>query len=159
MKKIIMAVIAAIGLFSVVRAQSVLIPDPTDCSKFYQCSNGTLISRNCPPGLVFDKDRDLCDLPANVGCETDPTASAPTECTMLGDDSPTVCGTTTIEANTEVYFDLGVDVDLTKYVKIAEVVVNGKTMVKYRSKVTTTKNMYIETCPGYAGSCTKHKCE
>ncbi len=153
-----MAVIAVIGLFNVVRAQSVFIPDPTDCSRFYQCSQMGLILKNCPPGLVFDKDRDICDWPANVDCDSDPGASAPTECKILGNDDPQVCGYKTITAHTVVYFDLGTDVDLTKYVKIAEVVVNGKTMGKYETREDSVENKYIENCPGYAGFCTKHSC-
>lgn len=41
----------------------------SDCSKFYQCSNGEPYLHSCPAGLKFNKDIDVCDWPANVVCE------------------------------------------------------------------------------------------
>jgi hypothetical protein len=47
---------------------SVLLPHPTDCSKFFICSNGVPIEVWCPPGLYFNNELKVCDLPENVKC-------------------------------------------------------------------------------------------
>ncbi|RAJ77348.1 chitin binding peritrophin-A-like protein [Chitinophaga dinghuensis] len=158
-----MAAVAALGIFTAVHAQTYM-RDPQDCSKFYKCENGTKIEFTCSPGLVFNMQTQVCDWPQNTDCDggfgfADASSSSDGLCPLLGVSNPVVCGTITVAANTEVLFELDANVDLTKYVKIAEVVVNGKTMVKYRSKETTTRNLYMDTCPGYAGFCTKTACQ
>ncbi|WP_160712299.1 chitin binding peritrophin-A domain-containing protein [Chitinophaga solisilvae] len=44
--------------------------DPTDCSKFYRCMDGTYYPYTCMPGTVFNPATVQCDWPENVpGCE------------------------------------------------------------------------------------------
>merc|ERR1711915_436334 len=45
-----------------------LLPDPEDCSQFYYCSNGEPSLYQCPDGLYFNPDLDVCDSPLNVDC-------------------------------------------------------------------------------------------
>lgn len=45
-----------------------LYPDPDDCTKYYQCSNGLEYLRNCPAGLNFSPSELVCDWPAAAGC-------------------------------------------------------------------------------------------
>nr|CAH7761024.1 unnamed protein product [Callosobruchus chinensis] len=45
-----------------------LIPNYTDCSKFINCNNGQFMSQDCPPGTLFDTNRNLCDFPQNAVC-------------------------------------------------------------------------------------------
>lgn len=42
---------------------------PTDCTKYYQCSNGVAIEMNCPPGLHFSVQHSRCVWPADSECE------------------------------------------------------------------------------------------
>jgi len=39
-----------------------------DCGKFYMCSSGHAYVHNCPPGLHFNAQLQLCDWPASAGC-------------------------------------------------------------------------------------------
>lgn len=43
-------------------------PDPTDCTQYYQCSNGNIVGNHCAPGLQFNSELLVCDNPANVHC-------------------------------------------------------------------------------------------
>ncbi|CAH1962569.1 unnamed protein product [Acanthoscelides obtectus] len=45
-----------------------LIPNYTDCSKFINCNNGQSMSQDCPPGTLFDTNKNLCDFPQNAVC-------------------------------------------------------------------------------------------
>ncbi|XP_052757052.1 mucin-2-like isoform X1 [Galleria mellonella] len=45
-----------------------LLPSP-NCSQFYQCVFGELVERDCPRGLHFNPVLQVCDYPANAGCE------------------------------------------------------------------------------------------
>ncbi|XP_066599757.1 uncharacterized protein teq isoform X5 [Prorops nasuta] len=54
-----------------------MMPHPTDCAKFLQCSNGGTIVMNCGPGTVFNPAISVCDWPRNVrGCEEVDTAAS-----------------------------------------------------------------------------------
>ncbi|KAK6195019.1 hypothetical protein SNE40_000538 [Patella caerulea] len=46
----------------------ILAAHPTDCSKYYMCSNGRRVGNamSCPGGLVFSQSRSSCDFPYNV---------------------------------------------------------------------------------------------
>jgi len=44
----------------------VFLPDLSDCRKYYVCSNGSKIERECVDGLLWNPKEDWCDLPANV---------------------------------------------------------------------------------------------
>ncbi|GFS17185.1 chitinase-3-like protein 1 [Elysia marginata] len=45
-----------------------LHPHPTDCSKYYNCHNGNGVATACPPGTLFNIDRQYCDWENNVAC-------------------------------------------------------------------------------------------
>ena len=47
---------------------TVLLPHPTDCSKFFSCSNGNPIELDCPAGLHFNDELKVCDWPQNANC-------------------------------------------------------------------------------------------
>ncbi len=48
------------------RTDTVLLPDPEDCSYFFSCSYGVPIRLKCPDGLYFNDLYDVCDWPQNV---------------------------------------------------------------------------------------------
>lgn len=45
-----------------------LIPNYTDCSKFINCNNGQSFPMDCPPGTLFDANKNICDFPYNALC-------------------------------------------------------------------------------------------
>lgn len=45
-----------------------LLPDPYDCTRFYQCVHGRPVRMSCPAGLVFNADLSVCDWPRNYEC-------------------------------------------------------------------------------------------
>jgi hypothetical protein len=47
---------------------TVLLQNPTNCSKFFSCSNGVPIELYCPAGLHFNDKLKVCDWPQNVNC-------------------------------------------------------------------------------------------
>ncbi|KAJ3659773.1 hypothetical protein Zmor_011446 [Zophobas morio] len=40
-----------------------------DCTKFYDCSDGTPVLYDCPDGLYFNPVLQVCDWPENSGCK------------------------------------------------------------------------------------------
>lgn len=52
------------------------VPHESDCSKYYECSNGNPCERNCQEGFHFNKELETCDSPDNANCET----NAPPKC-------------------------------------------------------------------------------
>nr|CAH7765322.1 unnamed protein product [Callosobruchus chinensis] len=48
--------------------RSQYFPHETNCSLFYQCSNGVPYLQECPSGLYFNPKIDVCDYPRNVDC-------------------------------------------------------------------------------------------
>uniref|UniRef100_A0A1I8PPM8 Chitin-binding type-2 domain-containing protein n=1 Tax=Stomoxys calcitrans TaxID=35570 RepID=A0A1I8PPM8_STOCA len=44
------------------------LPVPNSCSKFQICLLNLLTVRECPKGLHFNRDLEVCDLPARAGC-------------------------------------------------------------------------------------------
>ncbi|XP_060524689.1 peritrophin-48-like [Cylas formicarius] len=46
-------------------------PDATDCARYYQCSNGRLVSMKCPDRLYFSVALKQCTHPEDSGCITD----------------------------------------------------------------------------------------
>ena len=48
---------------------TVLLPNPADCSTFFSCSDGVPILMHCPNGLHFNAELDVCDWPADAGCD------------------------------------------------------------------------------------------
>ncbi|XP_043285620.1 uncharacterized protein [Venturia canescens] len=53
--------------------ETVLLPHERDCTKFYMCSHGKKVPKQCPEmddeGLYFDFDEQICDWPWNVDCK------------------------------------------------------------------------------------------
>ena len=47
---------------------TVLLPNPTDCSSFFSCSNGIPVLFQCPGGLHFNNELQTCDWPDNANC-------------------------------------------------------------------------------------------
>ncbi|MDR0334232.1 MAG: carbohydrate-binding module family 14 protein [Dysgonamonadaceae bacterium] len=39
----------------------IVLPNPNDCSKFYECSNGVPIPMDCPKHLYFCVEKLVCD--------------------------------------------------------------------------------------------------
>lgn len=56
-------------------ANATLFANPSNCSTFYLCSQGTPVLIVCPDGLHFNEDLKVCDHPyrANCGLTTTPT--------------------------------------------------------------------------------------
>ncbi|XP_053668045.1 mucin-2-like [Anopheles marshallii] len=50
-----------------------------DCDKFYKCSFGLICEMKCPPGLHFNTRENVCDWPAQAGCEYPPIIEDPPE--------------------------------------------------------------------------------
>ena len=44
------------------------LPSPVDCSKYYVCANSEPIEMNCPEGLWFNSELNVCDFSENVAC-------------------------------------------------------------------------------------------
>ena len=55
-------------------------PNPSDCSSYYQCYQGTAYKKPCPNGLMYNAAATSCDWPANVNCDsnTQPSTVPPT---------------------------------------------------------------------------------
>lgn len=47
---------------------ALLLPDITNCSRFYICSNGRAIRMDCPAGLHFNRFKKVCDYPYRAFC-------------------------------------------------------------------------------------------
>lgn len=47
------------------------LPDFTNCSAYFVCSNDELLPRFCPSGLHFNADLKVCDYPGSAKCEWD----------------------------------------------------------------------------------------
>lgn len=45
------------------------LPHPTDCTKFFECSNGVPYPFDCNPGLHFNQKLNICDWPHSARCE------------------------------------------------------------------------------------------
>ncbi|OXA47705.1 putative endochitinase [Folsomia candida] len=47
--------------------------NPSNCSSFYQCDNGTIWIIACQKGLYFNPRSSMCDKPRNVDCNIFPS--------------------------------------------------------------------------------------
>ncbi|XP_071953434.1 protein obstructor-E-like [Antedon mediterranea] len=60
---------AQVGDFCSTKSAVGLYKDPSNCEKFYQCSNGKTYHHSCPTGLVYNEVVEKCDHHSNVpGC-------------------------------------------------------------------------------------------
>lgn len=65
-----------------------LLPNPSDCSKFYTCNGEVGFVFDCPVGLNFNTKTKTCDDPKNVECDqTDEPEESHMDCPP--DDDPT----------------------------------------------------------------------
>ena len=44
------------------------LPDPYNCEKYYQCSDGQAYHMDCPPGTHWNASLDTCDWPYDANC-------------------------------------------------------------------------------------------
>lgn len=51
----------------------VYFPHPTNCSLYYECSNGVPILEKCPPGLHWSPSQDICTFPQDAHCTSETT--------------------------------------------------------------------------------------
>ena len=55
----------------------VFLPDPTDCTKYYECQGDWAISMDCAPPLFFDPALSICNWPNMVECQQQTTEEEP----------------------------------------------------------------------------------
>ncbi|XP_044745241.1 chondroitin proteoglycan-2-like isoform X1 [Coccinella septempunctata] len=73
-----------------------LIPDPKNCSRFYECTQAGWVGLFCYPGLYFNPVTSRCDYSWNVACENDAPAEVPRDvptlepCTVVDQLKPDV---------------------------------------------------------------------
>ena len=74
---IVFFVVIALGYNSAVNAvecpdsqddEISFVPSPVDCSKYYVCVQSEAIEMDCPEGLWFNNELNVCDFPENVAC-------------------------------------------------------------------------------------------
>ncbi|KAJ8954029.1 hypothetical protein NQ318_004322 [Aromia moschata] len=76
------------------------LPDPYNCSRYYECYDGTLFVMHCYEGLYWNQETLACDYQENVTCVTsppteEPPTEAPTVTTVTNPGTtPTIPGTT-----------------------------------------------------------------
>ncbi len=61
--------------------ESVYVPHPYECNKYFECVGGNGVLMKCPDGLVFDPVFHVCDWPWNVDCTDKPY---PKDCCDVG---------------------------------------------------------------------------
>ncbi|MBC9911129.1 carbohydrate-binding module family 14 protein [Chitinophaga varians] len=66
---VVLVMASGVAVYACIEDQ--LYPHPSDCTKFYRCSNGMLYELECPPGLHFNPAMQVCDWPQDAGCEAD----------------------------------------------------------------------------------------
>ncbi|XP_061191108.1 endochitinase-like [Saccostrea echinata] len=47
----------------------VMYPHPDDCTKYIECVHSLVYTRDCPGGLHFNDNLNVCDYPAAAGCQ------------------------------------------------------------------------------------------
>ncbi|KAG5898254.1 hypothetical protein JTB14_029632 [Gonioctena quinquepunctata] len=51
------------------------LPDPTNCSQYFQCFRGEKTTIVCQNGLVWNKEEEVCDYIENTDCDSTTTAA------------------------------------------------------------------------------------
>lgn len=59
--------------------------DPKDCLKYLECESGTITSKDCPTGLLWDEDLVRCNGPVDTTCEAASNFSYESSCTLCAD--------------------------------------------------------------------------
>ncbi len=49
-----------------------MLPNPYDCTTYYECANGKAILLSCAPGTHFDRSLNVCNWPDFANCEQIP---------------------------------------------------------------------------------------
>ena len=57
----------------------VFLPNPEDCTKYYECQGDWAIPMDCAPPLFFDPSLDVCNWPSEVDCQQPATEEPVTE--------------------------------------------------------------------------------
>ncbi|XP_018027334.1 uncharacterized protein LOC108682642 [Hyalella azteca] len=57
-------------------AAPVFFPDPTNCAKFCECSNGLAYSLTCSPETLYDVTDEICKTASEVDCGDRPISVA-----------------------------------------------------------------------------------
>ncbi len=52
----------------------IYLPNPDDCSTFYECSNGEAVLQECPEGLLYCSELQLCAWDWDFSCSFDCTS-------------------------------------------------------------------------------------
>merc|ERR1712002_565908 len=82
----------------------VFIPDPTNCSRYYECQGDWAILMDCAPPLHFDPSVNICNWPSVVNCQVSTTAKPSTttaeEMTTTKADDNSTAVTTMAPAST-----------------------------------------------------------
>jgi len=66
----------------------VFLPDPTNCSRYYECQGNWPILMECAPPLHFDSDMNVCNWPSVVNCEVSTTEEPVTTTEVITSISP-----------------------------------------------------------------------
>ncbi len=85
---------------------SVFVPYPYDCTLYYHCVGSTPVLRECPAGLHFDTNLNVCNWPEDAGCTPTPR---PTEPPVTTDSSGTTVpdmGTTVSSNSSDLINDM-----------------------------------------------------
>ncbi len=64
---------------------TVLLPNANSCRCYFSCSNGVPISMECPEGLHFSDELDVCMFPKDANCCYNGCFSNGNGCTCHGD--------------------------------------------------------------------------
>ncbi|XP_054003273.1 uncharacterized protein LOC128889575 [Hylaeus anthracinus] len=67
------------------RCGIIRFPDHVNCSLYHQCENGRKVLKECSPNLLYNPDKEMCDLPRYVNC------SQVTQHCIPGDKTPHEC--------------------------------------------------------------------
>lgn len=76
------------------------LPHEYDCTKFYKCDWGRAILFDCPAGLHFNRDLQVCDWPDSAGCKDGGSSTTTTVRTTPDEGTVGTIGSTTVSDGT-----------------------------------------------------------
>lgn len=71
------------------------LPHEYDCTKFYKCDWGRAILFDCPAGLHFNRELQVCDWPYSAGCDESATTNGVAQTTTPNEGTAGTQGSTT----------------------------------------------------------------